>query len=378
MINSMKRILIYVLLSILTLGCVYPHTEVQHVTNVSDQTLPLGSKENPIKVGVMLVEPFASKIDGVYKGIVVDYWSNLVHSKNWYYTFLPTSNNYSEAVEATKNGKYDIVLGNFSTTYERSYLVDFSNTFFLTEVSVLTSVKNVGPLQRFLESLYELSRVLIIVLILFIFLSLLFWVIEKKKRGYKISNSLFSTSVAMISGDVTDNPSTNLNRILFIFILITGMILQAVIIASMTDSALSNDYSVDPFKQREAIAGKTFVVVKGSYFAEVIRSLNANPFEYDGSDLEAAKYYVENSDKYSGFITEHILAERYSTQFSDLDSHLIVSQVNLRNDELAFIFRKDFPYQDEINRGILFMQDNNLSGSICAIYIGKKSEFCIL
>ena len=156
------------------------------------------------------------------------------------------------------------------------------------------------------------------------------------------------------------------------------MVLQAVIIASMTDTALSNDLNIDPYNQKRDIVGKTFVVVKGSYFVDVIRSMEANVFEYDGNSTEAAKYYIENSDEYAGFVTEHLLAERYVTNFSDIDSHLIVSQVNLRNDEIAFIFRKDFPYKDEINKGILFMQDNDLSGSICANYIGEKSESCIL
>ena len=61
----------------------------------------------------------------------------------------------------------------------------------------------------------------------------------------------------------------------------------------MTDAALSNDYSVDPFYQKSDIVKKTFVVVKGSYFAKVIRSLEANVYEFDGDDVDAAKFYVE-------------------------------------------------------------------------------------
>ena len=374
----MKRTLICIFFTLFTMGFISAHTEVKHPENLNTHSAPLGSKENPIKVGVMLVAPFATSIDDVYHGIVIDYWSNLVHNKNWYYTFIATSPNYDQVVKETKNGKYDMVVGDFSTTYDRSYLVDFSNTFFLSKISILTSVKKVSPFKRFMESIFDLSKVLMVVFGLFLFLSILFWLLEKRSRGYKISNSLFSTSVAMISGDVTDNPSSNLNKILFIFILIVGMILQAVIIASMTDSALSSDQSIDPFMNKRDIARKTFVVVKGSYFVKVVRSLEANVYEFDGDDVDAAKFYVENSDRYAGFVTENLLAKRYVSQFSDLDNHLIVSQVNLRNDELAFIFRKDFPFKDEINKGILFMQDNNLSGSICANYIGEDSDYCVL
>ena len=74
----------------------------------------------------------------------------------------------------------------------------FFKYFFLSKISVLTSVKKVSPLKRFVVSLFDLSKVLMVVFALFILLSILFgfW----KKRGYKISNSFFSTSVAMISG----------------------------------------------------------------------------------------------------------------------------------------------------------------------------------
>ena len=374
----MKRTLICIFFTLFNIGFISAHTEVKHSENLNIHSAPLGSKDNPIKVGVMLVSPFATSIDDVYHGIVIDYWSNLVHNKNWYYTFIATSPNYDQVVKETKNGKYDMVIGDFSTSYDRSYLVDFSNAFFLSKVSILTSVKKVSPFKRFMESLFDLSKVLTVVFGLFLILSILFWLLEKRTHGYKISNSLFSTSVAMISGDVTDNPSSNLNKLLFIFILIVGMILQAVIIASMTDTALSSDQSIDPFINKRDIAGKTFVVKKGSYFVKVVRSLEANVYEFDGNSVDATKFYIENSDRYDGFVTENILAKRYVTQFSDLDNHLIVSQVNLRNDELAFIFRKDFPFKDEINKGILFMQDNNLSGSICANYIGEDSDYCIL
>ena len=83
----MKRILIYTLFTMFTIGFISAHTEIKHSENLNTHTAPLGSKDNPIKVGVMLVLPFASKVDGVYHGIVIDYWRNLVHNKLVLYVY---------------------------------------------------------------------------------------------------------------------------------------------------------------------------------------------------------------------------------------------------------------------------------------------------
>ncbi|MDG2348533.1 MAG: transporter substrate-binding domain-containing protein [Gammaproteobacteria bacterium] len=375
----MKRISIYVLLSILTLGCVYPHTEVQHVTNVHDQTSPLGSKENPIKVGVMLLAPFASEVKGVYSGFVIDYWNNLVRSKDWQYVYIPTTQDYSQAIKDLHEGKYDILLGNFSTTYDRSFLVNFSEIYFLSEATILTSSKGLSPFQGFSKSLYKMSNILMFVFGIFLVLSCIFWMIEKKQRKFHIISSLFNTSVAMISGDTIDAPSSTFNKILFIFILIAGMHLQAVVIASMTNSTLSNDQMIDPFKDDKSMRGKTFVVVKGSNFIHIIKKEGAYVFEFDGNDDEAAKFYIKQKDNFDGYITEKVLAERYKNEFKKLNPNLFLSKHRIRNDALAFLFNKDFPYQEEINRGILYIQDNNLSFTICANSIGADDGYrCML
>lgn len=367
-----------ILLCLLAMTSISAHTVVKDVPIPKAQSsFPLGSSENPIKIGVMLTPPFAYKAGDTFHGLVIDFWQYITNSKDWHFTYMPTSFNYTEAVKALQAGKYDIILGNFSTTFDRNHLVDFSEPFIINKVSILTTVKNVGPMQRFLNALTNLSPVLMMVMALFVFFSLLFWFLEARTQNYSMTKSLFSTSVAMISGDVVDKPSSNLNRIMFVCILITGMVLQAVIIASMTDSAMSNERLNDPFVSKADLVGKTFVVVKGSYYVDIIKTQDANVFEFDGDSEDAAKYYVTHSDQYAGFISEHLLAKRYVKQFKDLDDRLIVSKLNLRFDLLSFLFRKDFPYKDSVNLGLYYMQDTNLSYSICSNYIGREAELCV-
>lgn len=375
----MKRLLVVLLFCTFSLGNIFAHTEIKGIGDYKvDSSQPLGSESNPIKIGVVLVSPFASVTEGEYHGLVIDYWEHIAHAKNWHYVYIQASDNYNTAIKDLANGKYNIALGNFSSSYDRAQYVDFSRPYFVNNFSILTSVKSVGPFERFGHAIYSLLPVMTLVFGLFLIASVLFWWFEKRKRKYPMSKSLFHTSIAMICGEMGDEPSSNINRVVFVGILILGMILQAIIIASMTDSALSRDILNDPFHSEKDVAGKTFVVVKGSIFPSVLKSLDANVYEFDGSEVEAASYYIKNTDKYSGFVTEHILADRYAQKFKKADSNLIVSNVNLRNDALVFLYRKDFPYKKVVDNNILFMQDSNLTYSICATYIGEKADLCVL
>lgn len=375
----MKKILTHIFIVLIILNSAWAQSDTMQQSNTTLKSIEsLGSKGNPIKVGVMLVAPFAAKSDGYYKGIVIDYWKSILHNKDKKYIFLPTSPNYDQAVLDLHNGKYDVLLGNFSTTYERSFLVDFSEPYFLTEVSILTSSKKLSSLQKFSNSLYKMSNILLFVFVIFLLLSYVFWIVERKQRNFHISHSFFSTSVAMISGDTVEPPTSIFNKILFVFILIAGMHLQAIVIASMTNSAISDD-QIDPFIKSKDMHAKKFVVVKGSDFVNIIKQRGAYAFEFSGNDDGAAQYYIEHMNDFDGFVTEKVLAQRYQSEHKKSKPDLYVSKLHLRNDVLAIIFNKNFPYQNEINENILYLQDNNLSYSICLNYIGEEESYqCVL
>ena len=57
---------------------------------------------------------------------------------------------------------------------------------------------------------------------------------------------------------------------------------------------------------------------------------------------------------------------------------IIQSGINLRNDELVFLFNKKFPFKNQVDLGILEQQDSNMSIVICARYLGVDSKLCIL
>ena len=99
------------LLSFFCLICSFEMSFASPSTNHADITTaqlkyPLGSEQNPIKVGLMVVEPFVAKHNGVYQGLLIDYWTQISKGKDWHYKFIETSPNYTNALKDAK-GEYD-------------------------------------------------------------------------------------------------------------------------------------------------------------------------------------------------------------------------------------------------------------------------------
>jgi ABC-type amino acid transport substrate-binding protein len=351
------------------------NNSVDFIIKYVDGVGGVGTSTNPIKVGVLYAKPFAYKSAGVLKGVVIDLWEKIAKEHNWYFVYKDAGTSYIQAAVDTGRGDYDLAIGNFSSTYKRSSWVDFSRPFMMNYVAVATKSKS----SNILNNIYNvfigsMLPILIVVMFVFIFASILFWFLEHRKHTYDVSDSLFSTSIAMLSGNVIDNPSTNLNRFIFICILITGTILQAMVIATITDASLALKASSDPFLDKTDIKNHKFIVEKGSSFVDIIKRYGGKYFEVVGADT--GEYYLKNKDKFDGIVSDHAIA--YDIAQKDESGEVILSSVNLKYDELVFYFNKNFSYARKVNSSILRMQDTQESKQLCALYLGIEADLCVM
>ncbi len=336
----------------------------------------LGSSETPIKVGLLQLSPFVIKIQGRYSGLVVAYWEKIASRYGWHYQFMDAGKNYGKAVEAVADGRYDIVLGNFSTTYERSKLVDFSRPFLLNYASVLTKpeVRNVfwtilKVVKMVLPVLFFLLTALCCITIVFFFTRDL-----TDERGL-LANAFCAVMALMRMGGYVQKPSALLSRVVVMILAFFSVFFMATFSAVMTDVLLLVEQPQDPFMVLSDLKGKTFVVAQGSSFVDVVRGYDANVVEIPDAEY-AGRYYFANRSKYDGFVGDQALVHELARQLSSRD--VIQSGINLRNDELVFLFNKRFPYKDLVDEGILRLQDKNISLLICAHYLGVDSKLCVL
>ena len=339
----------------------------------------LGTTENPIRVGVIDVAPFGSIKNGEFFGLTIEYWRDLAAMYGWKYEFINAGQNYGKAVLATKDGAYDVLLGNFSTYYERGKLVDFSRPYLLNYVSVLASTKNA-------ENIFVTIAKVVIRLVLPIFLTVgcflfLFALILSRSteltedRGFFINS--FYVIMAILQGQVTyiDKPHCNSSRLVLVLMAFFSILFASTFTAVMTDTLLILDVPTDPFTKIKDVEDKHFVVEEGSGFVNIVKSLGGVVKEVPGSEA-SVEYYYKNRDKYDGWVADHALVHMYDKELPAHD--VIQSGINMRNDELVFIYNKDFPFSKEVDLGILKLQDNNTSILICARYLGVDSKLCVV
>ena len=181
---------------------------------------------------------------------------------------------------------------------------------------------------------------------------------------------------ALLSGNVVDKPSSNLNRVVFICVLIAGIVFQAVIIATITDAAVIMSFDTTGSRERSDVKNKVFVVEAGSLFTGIVQSLGGRVIEIAGGPDIAAQYYLTHQDSVAGFVADH--AVLYIQGLRTQNTNIILSILNLRNDELVFLYNKNFPYQSEIDQGLLFLQNNDITQTFCSTYLGDDSHLCVL
>lgn len=103
----------------------------------------LGSIENPIRVGVMLVEPYAKVTHEHYSGLVIDYWDIIAKQNNWHYELISASSSYDQTAKDVYENKFDIAIGNFSSVTNRMDLVNYSRPFVINYITILTNLHKI-------------------------------------------------------------------------------------------------------------------------------------------------------------------------------------------------------------------------------------------
>ena len=343
---------------------------------VAEQLPALGSPENPIKVGLLTLPPFVIEKKGHYAGLVVAYWEKIAAYHGWHYKYLDAGKNYTKAINATAEGSYDLMLGNFSTTFERSQLVDFSRPFLLNYASVLTESHSRDVFWTIVKVLKLVLPVLIFLFLALCCITVVFFFSADltDERGFLV-NAFCALMALMRMGGYVQKPCSAISRVVVLILAFFSVFFMATFSAVMTDALLILEKPQDPFVVLSDIKGKTFIVAEGSSFVDVVHSLDGNVVEIPDAHY-AVQYYFANRSKYDGFVGDHALVHEFDRQLSSRE--IMQSAINLRNDELVFLYHKGFPYQRAVDQGIMRLQDKNISVLICAHYLGVDSRLCIL
>jgi ABC-type amino acid transport substrate-binding protein len=254
--------------------------------------------------------------------------------------------------------------------------VDFSRPFLLNYASILTTPETRNVFWTILTVVKMIMPVLFFLLTVLCCITLVFVFTRDltEERGL-MANAFCAVMALMRMGGYVQKPNALLSRVVVMILAFFSVFFMATFSAVMTDALLLVEQPQDPFVVLSDLKGKTFIVAEGSTFVEVVRGYDANVVEIPDAEY-AGRYYFANRSKYDGFVGDQALVQELARQLSSRE--IIQSGINLRNDELVFLYNKRFPYQDEVDEGILRLQDKNVSMLICAHYLGVDSKLCVL
>ena len=202
--------------------------------------LSVVNAKEKILVGSKNAAPFSIKNeDGSWGGICFDLWNQIANELNLEYEIKEF--NLETILTAVENNEIEVAISPLTITSERESLIDFSQPYFVTGLSVAVKIKEEFNLFSFIKSLFSiefLEVVLLLCIILFI-VGLLVWFFERKKNheqfGGKTSHGLASgfwwAAVTMTTVGYGDKAPTTLGGRIIGFV---WMFAAIIIISSIT------------------------------------------------------------------------------------------------------------------------------------------------
>ena len=142
--------------------------------------------KDTLLVGIAGGEPFV--FNEQEQGIAIDIWNEIAEEKAWNFIYIPFES-VDDALTHLKKGELDLVVGPISITSRRLEHIGFSQPFYNSSISIVSSVKNKSFWQKIMPlfSLQLLIAILFLIVILAI-VGTFIWLSERKESPEQFSN----------------------------------------------------------------------------------------------------------------------------------------------------------------------------------------------
>ena len=153
-----------------------PDSSLAHGTN------PASPKS--LRVATMEVPPFAMKdASGRWVGITIELWEAIAHRLGLEYAYREYD--LEKALQAIQSDEADIVAAALSVTAERAKRMDFTHTYFGSDLGIATSFRKSSlwvPLSELLFS-WHFAKAMLVLLLVLLIASILVWALERKQNA---------------------------------------------------------------------------------------------------------------------------------------------------------------------------------------------------
>lgn len=336
-----------------------------------------------MKVGVMTnSRPFAwEDAGGKFHGASVAIWEEVARAHDLRFSLVPAGPNVKAALDKLDKKEFDVLVGPISVTEERHRSFDFSRPYFLNHLSVALPSHVEGSKWRMLgRALWDpLSYILPVLLCVILFMTLCFYFFDRNVRNRKVGvtrglmDSCWEVIIILVQGELLEDTKHPGKRVLVLFWLVSSIGLLSVLIGTITSSMTIFDDKIERSHRlvRSDLEAQKVVVVKGSVSEKEARRAMALPVGVSTRD-EAVRLLVQR--KVFGMIDDFLLLKSLQAQGNPIR----VTRFNMKNDEVAFAFRKGAPVIRSVDTTLLQMQDSGVAETVCRPYLGAEAVLCLL
>lgn len=307
-----------------------------------------------LKVGFAGSEPFVVNHGNTWDGISVEIWDLLVKDNHLNYSIVRYVNVH-EAIDDLKKNNLDVLVGPISITSERAELVNFSQPYFQSSLSILSRLDAPTIFDR-IEPLFTIELLYALFIFLFILgiVGTLLWLAERNaspeqfphepSRG--IANGMWCAIVTMSTtgyGDIA--PVTLMGRIVAGSWMVISIVFATTMVAGIASSLTLTGMGTTVISSADQFQNKNIAVLKNSpgvdfvadYNGKIIlintlkegyKLLKANEVEAVFFDRPQIEYFLEqNQDDYVTISDTQYLRQGYGFAFP-LNSKL-TSKLNI-------------------------------------------------
>ncbi len=256
----------------------------------------------PYKVGVFLQDRFVEQnSDGSYTGLEIELWEKIAKTLNLEFTYVPV-NLFPQLLQELKDGQVDIGLGTIDMNRERADYIDFTHSYFVASLGILTKSKKKNTLFELLRPLLEpviVKTIILFFVVTFVFGNFL-WFMERKRHTiitedyfpgiFQAMWCCFAIQSTIGFGDII--PNRWIARLVSIPIWICGLFLVAIITAQLLAFYTSEQY-LSPIQSYNDLRGKTIVVIEGTVAARIADGIGAKKIIQVKDDLQGIYPEIE-------------------------------------------------------------------------------------
>ena len=314
-------------------------------------------------VGVAGSAPFAIEDGDQFKGISLEIWQEVVQSEGLEYELIPQKN-VQVSLDAVANGELDLVIGPLSITSERLESVEFTQPFFVAQISLLLPSQKPTLWSRVKPffGLAALSSVGFLGLCLFVVGNLI-WLAERHKnsehfpREYLkgVGNGIWFALVTLTTVGYGDRfPMTKTGRwiagIWMVVTLITVSSITAGLASAFTLSLA--DLKTESFARPEDLGGAQIAVVSGTTSVKWANYYQARLIEAETLEKAIELVKVGEAD---GAIFDRPALEYYLYQHPKLNLRL--AEFSLATETYGFALPWDSSLVQDLNGTLLKLHE---------------------